>query len=135
MRKIFLLVSAGLAAFTPLVAAVTTTETKDTNGDGKTDVWTTRDDKGYATMVATDKHKKGMPTHWVYYKNGKEYKREWDRNFDGKADFRIYERDGRVMKKEYDDNFDGVFGKVEKPFTKGSDGRIKTMASQANKTF
>lgn len=108
-----------------------TVETKDSNGDGKTDTWITRDGQRRVTMIATDgKHKDGKPHHWVYYKNGAVTKREWDRNFDGNADLRIYENRGLVLKKEYDDNFDGKFGRVEKPLPKGSSGKIRTTNDQ-----
>jgi hypothetical protein len=42
-------------------------------------------------VVAKDRARRdGKPDYWVYYRDGKIYKREWDRNFDGKADLRIF---------------------------------------------
>ena len=80
-------------------------------------------------VVVKDKFRHdGKPDYWVYSRNGKTYKREWDRNFDGKPDFRVLEEERRLIEKQYDDNFDGRFEKTVKKPEKGSSGRTKTTA-------
>ena len=72
------------------------------------------------------KNKKGVVDRWVYRRDGAVYQREYDRNGDGRADFRSLEVRGRLIRKEYDLNYDGKYERVEKPFARGSSGRIKT---------
>ncbi len=77
--------------------------------------WVSYDAQGRPAMIADDAGKKdGKPHHWRYYRDGKVYRREWDRNFDGKPDLKIMEQNGVLTQKSYDDNFDGVFEKTEK---------------------
>ena len=88
---------------------------QDTNKDGKPDLWASYDKGGYLTVAADDsEHRDGRPHHWRYFRAGKVYRREWDRNFDNKADLVILEKDGRMVEKKQDDNFDGRFEKSEK---------------------
>ncbi|MBI4352433.1 MAG: hypothetical protein HY593_00755 [Candidatus Omnitrophica bacterium] len=102
---------------------------KDSNFDRKIDTWVEYDDKGFPSLIASDKQRKdGKPDTWRYLRNGLVYKREWDRNFDGKPDFRTIEIHNRLVEKQYDDDFDGRFEKVEKPPKRGSTGIAKTTA-------
>jgi hypothetical protein len=105
---------------------------KRANGyGGKLDRWITRDPQGGVIMIATDgNHHDGLQHHWIYYKDGSPYKREWDRNFDGKADLRVFEDRGRYVSEERDDNFNGKFEVTEKALPRGSSGKIRTMNGQ-----
>jgi hypothetical protein len=88
---------------------------QDTNKDGKPDLWASYDKNGFLTVAADDsEHRDGRPHHWRYFRAGKVYRREWDRNFDNKADLIILEKGGRMVEKKQDDNFDGRFEKSEK---------------------
>ena len=112
---------------TALAAPGTFVKTADSHHDGKIDTWTTYDAKGNVMVVAIDsKRKDGKPDYWKYYRNGKIYKREWDRNFDGKPDLRVLEENGRVIKTQYDNNFDGKFEKIVKAPKQGSVISVKT---------
>lgn len=96
-------------------AAESKPEGKDSDHNGKLDTWVSYDTKGDPEVIADDNnHADGKPHHWRYYKDGAVYKREWDRNFDGKADFRTLETKSRLLEKQYDDDFDGEFEKKVK---------------------
>lgn len=101
-------------------------KTRDRDGDGVVDTWTTYDAKGNASVVAIDQHKDGKPDYWKYYANGKIVKREWDRNFDGKPDLRVLEDNGHWVMTQYDNNFDGIFEKTVRAPEKGSTISVKT---------
>ena len=83
-----------------------------------------------AEEVETRKNKKGQVDRWIYRRDGVIYKREYDRNGDGKPDFRVIEDHGRLVRKEYDTHYNGKFDKVEKPPAHGSTGRIKTIDTE-----
>ena len=118
-----------LALFFPSLAqCLQPIEKLDKNKDGKIDTWTTRDENGNITLIASDRHIDGLPDYWIYLdpKDGSVFKREWDRNFDGRADFRTLEHQHRLIEKQYDDNFDGRFETIQKAPPRGSAGRAKT---------
>ena len=103
----------------------------DLDGNGKPDLWEEYEPGGAVKMVARDRARKdGKPDYWVYLKNGKVYRRDYDRNFDGKPDMKSYEDDHRFLRKEYDDNFDGKFEKTVKTPEKGSSGIARTTPPQ-----
>ncbi len=83
-----------------------------------------------AETVEPRENKKGIVDRWVYARDGAIYKREYDRNGDGKPDFRVIELNGRLELKEYDTNYDGKFDKKERPLARGSSGRIKTINTE-----
>jgi|GEM_PF-1744455 len=127
MRKLFSFFMI-LAAFFCMAAsprAVASPETRDDNRDGVIDKWIERGTDGSLLSVADDgKKKDGKPHHWVYYQAGSVFKREWDRNGDGRADLRILEQRKRFIEKSYDDNFDGTFDRTERAPKRGSSGKI-----------
>ncbi len=96
-------------------------EKKDTNGDGRIDTWTTTDKAGVPLEIRSDRsHKDGKVDRWVYFKNGKMVRTEWDRNFDGKPDFKVFQDGTRLIEKQYDDNFDGKYERTVKAPEKGT---------------
>ena len=120
----FIVLSAAFAATDPSI------KTRDRDGDGTIDTWTTYDSNGNAIVSAIDQHKDGKPDYWKYYRNGKITKREWDRNFDGKPDLRVLEENGHVIMTQYDNNFDGKYEKTVKAPLKGSVISVKTTNQQ-----
>lgn len=87
----------------------------DTNKDGLPDLWATYDRQGALSVAADDgEHRDGKPHHWRYFRGGRVYRREWDRNFDGRADLRIEESGGRMTQRQSDDNYDGRFERNER---------------------
>jgi hypothetical protein len=103
---------------------------RDTNFDGKIDMWIQYDKNGEAIIVATDKHPDGKPDYWRFLKKGSIFKREFDRNFDGKADFRLLEENSHLIEKQYDDNYDGKYERKEKAPEKGSTGIVNVTNPQ-----
>jgi len=97
---------------------------RDANLDGQVDTWIKYYMTGVPWIIARDKNTDGRPDYWKYMKLGFVYKREWDRNFDGKpdarvliqgkADFREKEETVQDMEKQFDEDFDGQFEKVVK---------------------
>lgn len=129
-RAILAVVVSAAAWWVP-AAADARTETKDANADGTIDTWVTYDSRGGIEKVAIDKSRRdGKPDTWRYYRDGRIYKKEWDRNFDGRPDFRVIEEKGRFVEKQYDDDHDGTFEKIQKAPRRGSTGITKTYANQ-----
>ncbi len=113
MKRLVLVLALSLAA-APVWAA-DRVEKKDTNGDGRIDTWTTYDKAGVPTEIRSDRsHKDGKVDDWVYLKQGKVVRHEWDRNFDGKPDFKLFQDGKRLIEKQYDDNFDGKYERTVK---------------------
>lgn len=107
----------------------------DSKFTGKVDTVVVYYFTGIPAMISVDRKGAGRPDKWIYFKNGFIYKMEWDRNEDGKADYRILfsgKADYRVDKKtemqsiekQYDDDSSGAFKRVVRTHKKTRYKRI-----------
>lgn len=107
----------------------------DTNGDKRPDVWIKYYFTGLPASIACDRNGDGQAEMWKYFKNGFIYKREWDRNHDGKPDYRILfdvkpdfrptgKTEEQAIEKQYDNDFDGKFEKDVKTSKKARPKRV-----------
>lgn len=81
-------------------------QTRDTNGDGRPDVWSTS--TGDRTEIAVARGHDGVPDYWRVVEQGHP-RREWvDRNHDGRVDgWGWFTDDGKKRWAALDKNFDG----------------------------
>ncbi len=83
---------------------------KDTDGDGYVDTWIAYYFTGVPWKITEDTNHDGSPDYWLYLKNGKAYKWELDRNFDGKADVQtLMSGDFKIDRQLTDDDYDGFY--------------------------
>lgn len=90
-------------------------EEKDSDYDGITDSVTEYDP---ATGAVKKKSQADKHTNiWTYYVKNEIYRKEVDRNFDGKPDMWVYYRKGKIYRTEIDKNFDGKkIVKIDGPY-------------------
>lgn len=90
-------------------------EEKDTDFDGLTDIVTE-----YDTSTGAIKKKSQADKHtniWTYYIKDELYRKEVDRNFDGKPDMWVYYRKGKIYRTEIDRDFNGKkIVKIDGPY-------------------
>ncbi len=90
-------------------------EEKDTDYDGITDSVVE-----YDPLTGAVKKKSQADKHtniWTYYVKNEIYRKEVDRNFDGKPDMWVYYRKGKIYRTEIDKNFDGKkIVKIDGPY-------------------
>jgi hypothetical protein len=99
---------------------------------------------GYPWIISRDKNGDSQPDYWKHVKNGAIYKREWDRNHDGKPDVMMLvpgksdlREEGivwQVLEKHFDDNYDGVYEKVVKIKKRMPFMRVQIMAGAIGET-
>ena len=90
-------------------------EEKDTDYDGITDSVVEYDG---ATGAVRKKSQADKHTNiWTYFVKNEIYRKEVDRNFDGKPDMWVYYRKGKIYRTEIDKNFDGKkIVKIDGPY-------------------
>src|SRR5262245_23239753 len=84
---------------------------KDTNGDGKIDLWIYYDKDGKVERVEKDVNFDGRPDIWIFYEGGQPKKQEVSSNQDGWVDAWLY-FNGRISARYYFS--DGKLTKEEK---------------------
>ncbi len=95
-------------------------EERDTDYDGITDIVIEYDGTTGAIKKKSqaDKH----TNIWTYFVKNEIYRKEVDRNFDGKPDMWVYYRKGKIYRTEIDKNFNGKkIVKIEGPYNPKSE--------------